>query len=167
MSTNDMAVTGVQSSSSDHLEAHLGDVRWEDGKAYRLVKAAANIASAAKKILVSATSGSNPASHSWSANTTTTANDAHVVGVVPSGISTISSTSGQIDSGDYFYVQVSGDATVISAAAIADNGLVGTSTTAGKADDATVAAGVGACGTALESASGADEDIGVRLKGLL
>ena len=155
-------------STDSALSSQLGGVYWDDaGNAYRLVKAAANIASAAKKILVTATSGSNPASQTWNVNTTTTANDAHVCGVVPSTINTISSTSGRLDSGDYFFVQCHGNGTVISAAAIADNGLVGTSTTAGKADDASAAAGVGSIGTALEAASAADEDIGVNIKGLV
>lgn len=130
------------------------------GKKYRLVVAAANIASAAKKILVI----DDPST--FAANTTTTANNAHVVGVVPSDIVTISSTSGQIDSGSYFFVQVSGKATVLGAAAVADNGLVGTSTTAGKADDASVTAGVGACGTALAAITTA-ADLTVNLKGLI
>lgn len=153
--------------SDGGLSADLGNVyRGKDGNLYRLVQAASDIASAAKKTLVTATSGSNPASPTWKVDTTTTANDAHVVGVVPSDITAETTTSGTIDQNEYFFVQVSGPTTTISAAAIADNAEVGTSTTAGKVDDATID-GAGSIGTAMESASGADEDIGVYLKGLV
>lgn len=148
------------------LAGDLGKVfRRADGKAYRLVKAAANIAAAAKKVLVSAISSGAP---TWAVNTTTTANDAHVVGIVPSDIVTVSDTASQIDSGSYFFVQVSGAATGIAATTgIADNGLIGTSTTAGSIDDASVAAGVGAIGTATAASTAASADVTVFLKGLI
>lgn len=158
-------VTGVVASDiAGTLEGDLGKVFWKDGKGYRLVKAAANIAAAAKKVLVSAISSGAP---TWSVNTSTTANDTHVVGIVPSGISTVSATSGQIDSGSYFFVQVSGAATGSSAGAVADNALIGTSTTAGKIDDASITAGVGAIGTATAAVTAASADLTVFLKGLI
>lgn len=152
-------------SSATSLASDLGNTyEGKDGKFYRLVKAAADIASAAEKILVSAASSGTL---TWSCNTTTTANNYLAVGVVPASIDAATTTSGTIDSGEYFFVQVAGVGSVTSAAAIAAGGLVGTSTTAGKADDATVAAGVGSIGVALESAAGADESVGILIKGLL
>ena len=163
---NFLKSTQVYASTDVDAANSLGETFKEGGSEFILVQAAANIASAAKKTLVSAVSGSNPAARTHQVNTTTTANDYLVAGVVPSGISTISSTAGQIDSGDIFALQVGGDTTVLSAAAIAAGGLVGTSTTAGSCDDLDVAAAVGAMGVALEAATAAAESIGVRLKGL-
>lgn len=156
---------GVNVVSSDSaLSGDLGNVYTVGGKAYRLVKAAADIAAAAKKVLVTAMSSGVP---TWAVNTTTTANDSHVVGIVPSGIDAGTTTSGTIDSGEYFLVQVSGPATAIAAAAVADNAIVATSTTAGSIDDASATAGVGAIGTATAAATAASADITVNLKGLL
>lgn len=156
--------TQVYASTDLDAANSVGEVFREGGKFYRIVQAAANISAAAEKILVTAVSSGVA---TWSVNTTTTANNYLAAGVVPANISTISSTAGQIDSGSYFALQISGVASVTSAAAIAAGGLVGTSTTAGKADDATVAAGVGAVGVALEAAAGADESVGILLKGLM
>lgn len=154
---------GTAAASGAHLARDLGKVYFVNGKGYRLVKAAAAIAAAAKKVLITADSGGAP---TWAVNTTTTANSANVAGVVPSGQTGSSGTTGLLEN-DYFLIQVSGSCDVISADAIAENGLVGTSTTAGKADDASVTAGVGAMGVALEAAAGADEDVGILLKGLI
>lgn len=155
----------VASASSDTgLAADLGKLYFANGKVYRLVKAGASIATAATKVVITALSSGAP---TWAVNTTTSANLHTVAGVIPEGQVGTGATSTTLASGDYFLLQVSGPAKVIAAAAIADGGLVGTSTTAGKVDDATVAAGVGAMGVALEAAANADDVIDVMLKGIL
>lgn len=154
-----------QVSTNSDLESDLGNVYFLGNKAYRLVKAAADIASAENKILTTALSSGVP---TWSVNTSTTAADAHVAGIVPSGIDTISSTAGQLDEGDYFLLQVSGPATAIAAGTgIADNGLIGTSTVAGSVDDAGVTAGVSAAGRANQASTAASQEIAVELRGLV
>ena len=85
--------------------------------------------------------------------------------VFPTGLNTISSTSGQLDSGDNFWLQVGGVATGISAAAVATDVPIGTSTTAGKYDDASITF-AGMAGTSTEAATGADENKCVLLRGL-
>lgn len=161
--SNRVPPMGFNDVTTADLSGDLGNVyEAEDGKAYRLVKAGANIASAAKKALVTALSSAAP---TWVVDTTTTANDHLAAGLVPSGINTISDTADRLDSGDYFFVQVSGHATAISAAATDEGALVGTSTTAGKVDDASID-GAGAIGVALKDASVADEDLEVLLRGL-
>jgi len=147
-----------QTDTGTWLASSLGRLYEDGAKTYRLVKAAAEITTPTKKVLVSAVASG---AKSWSVNTTTTANNWLAAGVVPSSL------TATIASGAYFLIQVSGAATCISAAAVADGGLVGTSTAAGKVDDATVAAGVGCIGNALESAAGADEDLEVELRGLV
>lgn len=149
------AVTG---DDIDFFETKLGNLYEIDGKIYRLVKAAAAISTPSKFIVATALSSGAP---TWSVNTTTTANDHLVAGVIPSDY------SATIASGSYFFIQVSGAAQVVSAGAFSAGALVGSSTTAGRADDASVAAGVGAIGVALEAASGAAETIDVLLKGLV
>jgi hypothetical protein len=153
---------GTASAATD-LAQHLGQIVETNGglKKYRLVKAGAAIAAAAEMILVGAASGG---AYTWAVDTTTTANSYLALGTVPAGQKGSTGTTGLV-SGDYFLLQIYGPATVTSAAAIAAGGLVGTSTTAGKADDATVAAGVGAIAQALEAASGADESVGIFLFG--
>ena len=148
-------VTKAVTSTAGFPASDIGDLAFQDGKAYRLCVAGGTLA--AQQTVVTALSSGVP---TWSVSTTTTANNHLVAGVLPVGHE--GATSGQ-----YIYVQVSGPVKIISAAAIAAGGLVGTSTAAGKADDATVAAGVGAMGVALEAASGADESTDVLLKGLI
>lgn len=146
------------------LASSLGNLYEADGKVYRLVKNSADLTAAASKILITALSSGVP---TWVVATTTTANDSLVAGVVPAGQTGTGAVSTTLYAGDYFLLQVSGPSKVISAAAIADRGLIGTSSTAGKADDLSAAAGVGACGVALEAASAGDETIDILLKGLL
>ncbi len=96
--------------------------------------------------------------------TTTTADNDKVAGVIPADVVTISSTASQIDDNDVFWIQVPSKGSlmeVISAGAIADGAAVGTSTTAGKCDDATITFG-GALGIALEAAAGADETVSLK-----
>jgi hypothetical protein len=69
--------------------------------------------------------------------------------------------------GSYFLLQVAGPCTAVSAAAIAARCPVGCSTTAGKIDDASITAGVGAIGVATLVAAGADVVTNVYLKGLI
>jgi hypothetical protein len=159
---NFFPTVGAASTATD-LANHLGQIVETDGglKKYRLVQAAGAISAAAEKILVSAASAG---AFTWQANTSTTANDYLAIGVVPTGQKGSTGTTGLV-SGDYFLIQIYGPAAVTSAGAIAAGGLVGCSTTAGKADDATVAASVGAIAQALESAAGADESVGIFLFG--
>lgn len=144
-----------ETSTDTNLVQQLGELFAVDDNVYRLVKAGGTLA--AEDIVVS---GVTSGAFTWTVVDTTTANDYTVAGVIPASCPAIAS-------GDYFLICVAGPATVTSAAAIAAGGLVGTSTTAGKADDATVAAGVGAIGVALEAASGADESVGIFIKGLI
>ncbi len=151
---------GTASANPCHA-ADLGKTITLDGKTYRMAKNTSTLAAAATKIVVSALSSGAP---TWSFATTTTAGLHNPAGVIPLGQVGSTGTTSLI-AGDYYFIQIGGPAKVLSGGAIADGGLVGTSTTAGKADDASVVAGVGAIGVALEAASGADEVIDVLLKG--
>ena len=132
--------------------ANLGRT-WEyQGATWRLVKAAGALTTMANAVVASTLTTGQP---SWSVSTTTTASDFNTVGVC---------ATGQVDlaAGDYFMIQVSGYCNVISAAAIAANVAIGSSTTAKKCDDATITLG-GILGYSLESAAGVDELVGVQL----
>ncbi len=154
-----------KSDASTALAASLGNLYEVDGKIYRLCKnGASDILTAAQKTLVTALSSGVP---TWVVTTTTTANSWLAAGVVPVGQVGTGATSTTLVAGDYFLLQVSGACKVISAAAIADGGLIGTSTTAGKVDDLGVSAGVGTIGVALEAAAAADENTDVLLRGLI
>lgn len=150
-------------SASTLNAADLGKIYWQNGRGYRLLKATNAIAACARKVVVSAVSGG---AFTWSCDVSTTANDTTVAAIIPSNQVGSSGTTGLL-AGDYFYGQVSGITTGISAAAIAANVPVGTSTTGGKIDDASITAGVGAIGVSLASAAGADENPGVYLKGMI
>lgn len=159
MSVPYMPLTKVYADGGEP-DSYLGTtyVDPDNGKTYRIVKASANIAAAAGKTVVFTDTLCNEVA------TTTTADNDKVAGVIPTGVATISSTSGQLDDNDVFWIQVPAKGTlieVISAGAIADGVAVGTSTTAGKCDDATITFG-GALGIALESAAGADETVSLK-----
>lgn len=66
---------------------------------------------------------------------------------------------------DVFLVQTSGYGEATSADAIAAGAMIGTSTTAGKIDDATITAPT-MMGVALESAAAADELVAIRIVNL-
>ena len=149
--------------NATELANSLGRVYEIGGKLFRLVRMSASLSAAATKVIVTAVSAGAP---TWLCTTTTTANDWLAAGVIPTGQKGSDGTTA-LASGDYLLIQISGSCDVMSGGAIAAGGLVGTSTTAGKADDATVAAGVGAFGVALEAAAGADEATGILLKGLV
>jgi hypothetical protein len=163
MAANTPPLTIGTASARAELKKDLGKVYWLEGKAYRLVKAGAAIAAAAKKVVVGALSAG---AFTWAVDVTTTANLHTVLGIIPAGQTGSTGLSGLV-SGDYFMLQCSGCTDTISAAAIADGGLIGTSTTAGKVDDASAAAGVGAFGVALEAAAAGDEATGIYIKGLV
>lgn len=127
-----------------------------NGAGWRLVKAAGALTLPGRKLLVSAISGGLP---TYIATTTVTANDYLGVGFAPAGQVTLAT-------GDAFLVQTSGYGEGISAAAIAAGAAVGASTTAGKIDDASITA-VGTFGISLESAAGADENVGIRIVNLI
>ena len=120
---------GTASSATD-LFGSLGQrVVLANGKVYRLCRAAAAIAAAAGKVLVSAVDAIT-GERTWVVNTTTTANNALVSGVIPGVQAGTVSTTG-LALGDYFLLQVGGDAQCL----VGDNSAVGevlaTSTTAG------------------------------------
>lgn len=98
---------------------------------YVLVKAAAAIATAASKVLVTAVSSGVP---TWVVNTTTTAANFLVCGVVPEGTVGSDGTTGLV-ADDYFLLQISGHCKLltVTASTAAGAGLI-TSTTAGQAD---------------------------------
>lgn len=145
---------GSKSTFAGHA-SDLGNVYQVGAKSYVLVKAAAAITSCGRFALSTALDGTTKLP-TYAMNTTTTANDETVLGVCDAS---------QVDlaTGDFFMLQCSGPAEIQSAAAIAAHALVGSSTTAGKCDDASITAGVGAIGVALESAAGADEHTAVLL----
>ena len=121
-------------------------------RTFVVVKLAAALAAPARKVVVSAISGGFA---TFVVNTTTTA------GVGPGYVIPAEYTS-TIPIDSYILAQVKGPAEVLSAAAVAAFALVGTSTTAGKADDATITGA--AIGYATEAAAGADENMGVMLR---
>lgn len=149
----------------------LGRTIEVDGKRYRLVKAAATIASVSGMVLVSALSGGQP---TWNVNTTTTVNDQTVAGIVPVGqVGSTGTTS--IQSGDYFYIQIAGPAQVKCTAGTVAGDLVAASGTAGSvattltAAATTFAAGTfkGVVGTALEAVAGTlAGHVGIRMNPL-
>lgn len=138
------------------IAALLGKTYVKDGKTYRFVKTAAALTSMGRRAYVSAQSGGLP---TYAINTTTTANDYTVIG---------GAVADQADtaSGDGLLLQIGGFGELRSAGAIAAGAPVGTSTTAGEVDDATITEG-GSMAVALESAAGADESVGVRFINLI
>lgn len=146
-----------QASAATNLASHLG-TRYQkpSGEVYVLCKAAAAIATCASKVLVTAVSSGVP---TYVVNTTTSANNGLVMGVVPAGQTGSDGSTGLL-SGDYFWLQVGGPAKVITitGSTAIGTGLV-TTTTAGKADpvSATYAATTqGAIFGTLLEASNAD-----------
>lgn len=130
MTTPFLAITiGTASANAAHA-ADLGKLVTVNGKTYRLVKANAAISAAANKVLAR-TAGT---AGTWTVDTTTTANNALVAGVVPAGQTGSTGTTGLV-SGDYFYIQVAGEATpLIHTTATAVSTGLSTATTAGTCD---------------------------------
>lgn len=141
----------ASASYADLYDVNLGRIYTINGARWMIVKAAGALTTMGRAIVASATSGGLP---TYTVSTTTTANDPYVVGVCHSS---------QVDiaAGEYFLVQGSGFAEIISAAAIAASVAIGSSTTAKKGDDASITGG--GIGTSLESAAGADENVAVNL----
>ncbi len=162
MSTTAPLAVGTASAQAS-LAKDLGKIYWLSGRAYRLVRSTAAITAAAGSILVGTVAAG---AFTWAVVTSTTAGDPTVVGIVPAGQTGSTGTTGLI-AGDYFLITVSGCVDCITAAAVTNNALIGCSGTAKKTDDASVTAGVGAAGIALETGGGADEAMGVYLKGLI
>lgn len=127
--------TEVRPATDPTAVAELGRIFTLNDKRYRVVKAAADIATADGKTLLSATSSGEP---TWSMNTTTTEGSLkHLCGVVPEGIVANTTTSGTIDSGEYFMVQVygvHGDANVETNVVTAAGTRLYTATGAGNLD---------------------------------
>jgi hypothetical protein len=159
----------VGTASTDaNLAADLGKVYRKGVNTFRLVKAAGAISAAASKVLVTAVSSGAP---TWSVNTTTTANNGLVAGVVPAGQVDSTGAAGLL-SGDYFLLQIGGFCSVlVHTTATAISTGVSTSTTAGSCDaiSGTFAATTpGALFASLTAASsGADAATPCRLIGLI
>lgn len=147
---------GQTSTNSVHA-ADLGNIYIIGKNRYRLVISAAAITTPSGFVVTTALSTGLP---TWSVNTSTTANDYLAAGIIPAVI------TATIPISTYFLVQISGPCTAISAAAIAVGVPVGCSTTAGKIDDASITAGVGAIGISTLVAGAADVVTNVYLKGL-
>lgn len=153
--TNTLGISPGGSASASFSNLYtpmLGRIYTIDGNRWKIVKAAGALTTMGRAVVVASSASSGiPTSV---VTTTTTANDPLAVGVCHSS---------QVDlaSGDFFLVQGSGYAEVISAAAIAASVAIGTSTTAKKCDDASITGG--GIGTSLESAAGADENVAVKL----
>ena len=148
--------TVVTADSAGFPSSDLGDIQISEGVAYRLVQAAAGITSPAGKILVTAATAGVP---TWAVNTTTTASDVLVAGVVPAGL------TATIASGSYFYLQVSGPADML-ASVTTTGGAIGTSTVAGSGLP-TGASSAGQCGVNLAAATAANGTSKVLLRGLI
>jgi hypothetical protein len=133
--------------------SNLGRIYTIDGNRWKIVKAAGALTTMGRATVAASSASSGIPTNV--ATTSTTASDPLVLGVCHSS---------QVDlaTGDYFLVQGSGYAEVISAAAIAVGVAVGCSTTAKKVDDATILA-AGAIGAVLELASAGDENVAIRL----
>ena len=118
---------GTASASAVHA-ADLGKIIFLDGKGYRLVRANAAISAAANRVVVR-TAGT---AGTWTVNTTISPSSPLVAGVIPPGQVGSDGSSGLV-SGDYFYVQVSGEATpIITTNALAAGTGIVTDTTAGQ-----------------------------------
>lgn len=135
--------------------ADLGFVYRVGQRTFVVCKAAAALASPANKCVASALDATTK-KMTYVVDTSTTAADKASVGIVPPEY------TATIPINAYYLVQIGGPCEVISAAAIAAGVAVGTSTTAGKCDDASAVAG-NELGTSLESAAAADELVGVVL----
>lgn len=147
---------GTVTTNTVHL-ADLGNVYTIGANRYRLVKSAAAITTPSGFVLTTTLTAGAP---TWLVNTTTTASDPNVVGVVPAVI------TATIPISSFFLIQIAGPCTCISAAALALGAAVGPSTTAGKIDDASITVGVGSIGVATLVAAGADVVTNVMLRGL-
>lgn len=118
-------------STDASLASDLGAVYRSGSRHYRLVKAAAAISAAASKVLVTAVATGLP---TWVVNTTTSANNVLVAGVVPVGQTDSAGAAGLL-SGDYFLLQVAGPCMVLTVTGATAIGTgLSTSTTAGQAD---------------------------------
>jgi len=133
MASNPPFAFDAVSDSADNATA-LGGVWFKanTGKAFRLVKAGANLTKATPQTFVTALVSDAP---SWIVSTTTTAANHLRAGTVQTDVRTTSATADQIDSGQYFFVQVQGVGEAYSAGAFSAGDDIFTSGTAGEVDD--------------------------------
>jgi hypothetical protein len=159
---NFFPLPGTASTATD-LANHLGDKVEYNNQTYRLVKAGAAVAAAAKLVVSTALTSNVP---TWVVNVPggTGYSVSTPVGVVPTGQKGSTGTTGLI-SGDYFLAQISGVATTISGGTLAQFDSVGATGTAGKVDTSTTASVI--IGTALKAATDTATDVPVLLRGLL
>lgn len=145
-----------QVSSNSELAGDLGNVYILDGKAYRLVTAAAAVTDPEGKVFTTALSSGTP---TWSVSAASSALSTAVAGVAPQALTT------DLASGDYFLVQVSGTVTAAAATTgIAADQLVGSST--GSAVVSGAAAGTTSIGITRAAAT-SGSTIVVKLHNLL
>lgn len=110
MSSNTASIViGTASTNASHA-ADLGKLIFIEGKGYKLCKAAATIATAAGRGLVTAFSSGLP---TWNVDLAAAAVTDHVVFVPENQVGSTGTTS--LISGDYFYAQVSGPAYLLAA----------------------------------------------------
>ena len=131
---NFLPKVGFAASATD-LANQLGNIyEAANGKVYRLCKAAAAIAAAEGKVLVSAVHATT-GERTWVVNVTTTANDPLIAGVVPEDQVGSSGTTGLL-ADDYFLLQVAGDAQALVVDNTQAGDLLVTTTTAGTGGEA-------------------------------
>ena len=132
MSTINLAAipVGTATQFAGNVAGLLGQELYIGGKCYRLCKAANAIASAAGKVLVSAiTAGTD---YSYVVDTTTTAANGLVLGVVVQGQTGSDGSTGLL-ANDYFWLQTKGMTKVNTAGSVAASTGLTTSATAGQA----------------------------------
>jgi hypothetical protein len=139
MSANTAPIpVGAASAKAAHKK-DIGKLYVLGGKMFRLSKMGTALAAAEKKVLVTGVTAGVPTN---TVDTTTSAANVLVAGVVPEGQKGSDGSTGLL-AGDYFLLQVSGPAKLLTVtASVAIGTGLTTSTTAGSADgvDATYAA---------------------------
>lgn len=156
------------------LAGDLGKIYFSNGRGYRLCKMTANLTSAVRQVVVTALSSGVP---TWVVSATTTANLTTAVGLLApdlfNGKTTLTGTAIASNGTDitasstapaFGLVQISGHSTGTSVAAVTVGVMLGTSTTTGQLDTASITAGVGSIGIAT-SVGGTGTLINVYLKG--
>ncbi len=136
-----------------HL-ADLGKKFNSGGKEYILVRSTAGASGLARKLLVTAVDATSKLP-TFLVTTSTTADDPLAVGVCDPLLPTVAALG-------FFLLQTKGPCEILSAGAIAAGAVIGTSTTAGKIDDASITI-IGAIGVTNESAGGADENVACQI----
>lgn len=132
-------------------------------KRYRLVKVVHAIATCTKLVCSKVMSaGADTFTVELAGTNSTSLND--IAGVIPSGQIGSSGTTGLL-AGDYFLIQIGGEATCICASSVAAGDGIAAVSTAGKVDNSTTASAV--FGQVSAAATAADSDIVVKITKVL